>query len=158
MLLEKLILTKDGAEILRRRLVKLQREFAEISRIKTGTAENAGNLWHDNPAFDEISAKQRMLIYAMDKIKRQLEAAQIIDPSIVSERSKVAIGSTVDVSINKSKTKKIVISDPIVANPHKGLISYQSPLGAAVLGAKANEVRSYQADGKKFEVEIIAIR
>ena len=155
--MEKLILTKQGTEILRKRLAELQREFAEISRIKTETAENAGDLWHDNPAFDEIAAKQRMMIYEMDKIKRQLEAAEVIDPAVVRGRSKVAVGSTAEISINKGRPKKIILSDPVAANPARGLISYQSPLGSAILGAKVNELRSYQIGGKEFKVQIIGI-
>ena len=152
------LLTQEGQSLLRARLERLENELAEVSRGKMEAAETGGNLWHDNPAYEEIETKQRMLGHEIARIKNKLSSAEIINVEKRSAGKKIAIGSRVEIGFTDGGIKTIIIGDPETAAPELGIISYESPLGSALIGAKAGEKRTYSAGGKIVEATITAIK
>ena len=71
----------------------------------------------------------------------------------------VARGDLIKIKFNNSHIREIKIvtfSDEV--NPEKGLISTESPLGRALIGATVGEKRKYNVNGKEFEIEILEIQ
>jgi len=71
----------------------------------------------------------------------------------------VARGDLIKIKFNNSHIREIKIvafSDEV--NPEKGLISTESPLGKALIGATVGEKRKYNVNGKEFEIEILEIQ
>ncbi len=152
------IITEEGLEALKKRLIELEKELQEESKGKMEASELGGNAWHDNPAFDEIAAKQRMLIYEIDKTKERIRNAKMVPMDAKSsQNSRVALGSLVEIKINGRETKKVRIADFLLADPSHGVISYESPLSKALLGGKAGDIRSYTVSNRKMKVEILKV-
>lgn len=71
--------------------------------------------------------------------------------------SEVSIGSRVEVEFEDGRRRKIMICSPQEIDPTNGCISYESPLGSALLGAKPDESRTYQVDGRKITVKVRSV-
>ena len=149
---KKVLVTPQGLKILKEKLKKLEEEYAEVSRGKMEAAELGGNLWHDNPAFEEVEQKQRMLSFNIAELKETLAHAVVAGAEEQNTESAVRIGSAVEVERENGKITTFRIGDSAEADPAKGVISYESPLGGALLGAKEGETREYRAGSKTMKV------
>ncbi|MFA6365376.1 MAG: GreA/GreB family elongation factor [Candidatus Paceibacterota bacterium] len=150
---EQVFVTKKGLQILKEKVKKLEEEYAEVSRGKMLAAED-GNLWHDNPAYDEVEEKQRMLGFRIDEAKTALINAVVVEHEPLSVAKVVSIGSEVDVEFIGGKKSVYHIVGSAEADPSKGIISYMSPLGVALMGAKEGETREYKIREKVMSVII----
>jgi len=156
----KIFVTEEGLRALKEKLEKLEREYKEVTRGKTEAAETGGNQWHDNPAYDEIEQRQIILLNLIDKTK-----AAIVESSMVSNREKakdvsdtVEIGSVVEILLNNIKKITVRIGGAAESNPTEGVISYQSPLGGALIGIREGEEREYHIRGITSKVQLIKIK
>lgn len=157
---EKIFVTEEGLRTLKEKLEKLEQEYDEITRGKTEVAETGGNQWHDNPAYDEVERRQTMLLKLIDKTK-----TAIVESIMVPNREKaenvsdtVEIGSTVEILLNNTKQLTVRIGGVAESNPAEGIISYQSPLGKALMGAREGEEREYLVGKISSKVRLTKIK
>ncbi len=150
------LITKKGLEKARENLLELERKFKEVLSQKGEAAETGGNVWHDNPAFENLIEQERMISAKIDELKEIIRNAQIIEENINKET--VSIGSSVILFFEDGRKLEYKITDSIQSNPDKNLISYNSPLGSAILGAKRGESREFIAGNKKKKIKILEIR
>lgn len=157
---EKILVTKEGLRLLKEKLEKLEREYDEVTRGKTEAAETGGNQWHDNPAYDEVERRQIMFLKLIDKTKAAIAEAVIIPNH---EKAKgvldiVEIGSVVEILLNNTKQLTVRIGGSAESDPASGVISYQSPLGKALMGTRKGEKREYRVVGEKtMNVQVMKI-
>ena len=52
---------------------------------------------------------------------------------------------------------KFTIVDPEMSDPINGLISYDSPLGKAILGALPGDIRTYSIGEEKFQIKLVKV-
>ena len=76
---------------------------------------------------------------------------------IPDELNEVQIGSLVEVLFQDGEKMEFTLTDSETANPSKGLISYASPLGRAIRGARVGDTRMYSVEKVNFQVKIIKI-
>ncbi|HWC28403.1 MAG TPA: transcription elongation factor GreA [Solirubrobacteraceae bacterium] len=132
------LLTPEGLEKLKAELAVLQgdkrREVAQ--RIKE--AREFGDI-AENSEYDDAKNEQAMLEARIAQVEERLRSATVVDAKDVSTDS-VQVGSTVNVKEEDSgKTQKFTIVGPPEAKPPERL-SYESPVGKALLGHRRNEV------------------
>jgi transcription elongation factor GreB len=98
----------------------------------------------------EIDARAGYLVSLLNKI-------QIVDPGRQTG-TKVKFGATVTVvdDDGDEKTWRIYGADEV--DIEKGIISYVSPLGKALLGKEEGEAVKFSTPGGKRELEIVAVR
>lgn len=132
----KFILTEEG-------LAHLKNEYDELVRIKRAEvveriqrAREFGDL-AENSEYDAAKEEQSLLETRIAELEEVLHSSQLIARSSKSEF--VSIGSTVTVEID-SITDEFKIVGTMEADPAKRLISNESPVGAALLGAKIGDV------------------
>lgn len=73
----------------------------------------------------------------------------------------ITIGSRVTVCFSAGETRTFtftITSDPRAVAPDKGVISDQSPLGAALLGKSKGDIANFTAGGRPTSVEITSVR
>jgi len=90
-------------------------------------------------------------------LQKRLEAIQVVDPAQFVGPV-IRFGAWVDVEDEEGKevTYRIVGLDEIDAKA--GLISYQAPLGKALIGASVGDVVTVNAPGGARELEVLAVR
>jgi len=75
-----------------------------------------------------------------------------------SDLAEVRFGATVDVEDENGKKSSYLILGPDEASPSAGSISFQSPLGKALMKRKVGDVVSVVRPAGEIEIEIKAIR
>src|SRR3989339_850402 len=83
-----------------------------------------------------------------------LKSAIVIAPQ--KNNTKVQIGSTVEVETGK-KQKTFTILGSSETNPLKGIISYNSPIGSALLNKMAGDIVRIELKERQIEYKIIKI-
>jgi transcription elongation factor GreA len=133
-------LTPEGLRKLKKELDYLKKvKRKEIAKRLKETA-SFGDL-SENAAYQEAKEAQAFLEGKILELEEILQKAKVIKKK--KEGNKIQLGSLVSVSLNNQKLKFQIVG-PEEANPEKGKISYQSPLGKALLG---------KAVGAKIEVK-----
>ena len=147
------ILTPEGLEKLKQEIEHLsttrRREVAE--RIKE--AREFGDIT-ENSEYDDAKNEQAMLEARIAQVEERLRSATVVDAKDVST-DVVQVGSVVNVKDEASgKTQKFTIVGSPEAKPPERL-SYESPVGKAMLGHKRGETVSVQVPrgpARKFKI------
>jgi len=146
-------LTPEGLEKFKKELDELKDvKRKEIAR-RLKEAISFGDL-SENAAYHEAKEAQGFLE------GRILELEEIIRNAVVISGQKkkelVQIGSLVTLKIDGKKEKFQIIA-PEESNPFQGKISYQSPLGKAILNRKNSEKFEVSTPEGKKEYKILKI-
>jgi len=145
-------LTSEGLE-------KLKKELNYLKTVKR--REIAGRLRHtasfgdlsENFAYQQAKEDQAFLEGRILELKEIICQAKIIEKK---ENGKVQIGSMVLINSNGDK-EKFQIVEPEEANPQEGKISYQSPLGEALLGKSVGAKIKMKTPEGKIQYKILKI-
>ena len=135
---KKVILTHAGMEKMEQELIELKtvKRHEVAQKIKEARAQ--GDL-SENAEYDAAKEEQGTIEARIAELEITLRNAQVIDTD-ESSLDKVALGNTVvlyDSEFDENITYTIVGSTE--TDPMQGLISNESPVGAAVLGAAVGD-------------------
>jgi transcription elongation factor GreA len=147
-------LTQEAADRLTAELNELETvgRSEVVKKIESARAE--GDL-KENGGYHAAREEQGKLEARIRQLKALLESAEIGAP--LSAGDQVSPGMKVTVEI-MGKEMQFLLGSREIATGDLDVYSEQSPLGAAVMGAKIGESRSYTApNGKAITVKIIAI-
>lgn len=146
-------LTQEKFDELKAELDKLVKKVRpQAARETRQYAENGD--FSENAEYQIAKGRLRGINRKIDELQSQVNHAVII-PSPTNTRT-VQIGHTVTVSMDGvEKTYRIL--GPTEANPQGGIISYKSPLGAALLGHQAGGIVSLNLGGKSVQCIIHSI-
>ena len=148
-------LTKDGIEKLHgelKQLIEVDRKDI-IKKIKE--TREYGDL-SENAEYDAARAEQSMIEGRIEELEALLRKAKPIKEN-KSGNGKAALGSKVEVKVDGDDlTFQLVGSAE--SDPANGQISAESPLGMALLGAKAGDtVKVAIPDGGSIDYSIVAV-
>jgi transcription elongation factor GreA len=108
-----------------------------------------------NAEYDEAKSEQGFIEGRIAELERALAGAQIIDEAPSSEF--VGLGSRVTVRDDEGELEKYQIVGSMEADPKRGLISNESPVGRALLGKKPGESATVVAPGGSFELTVVEV-
>lgn len=140
---------------------ELKNELRELQRQLTGrVADKLSSVTTKDQAEDatyaEAIQERDMLRERIEKLEKMLTELKVIDP-INEQTEYVTLGSWVTVEMNGDKRKLRVVG-VTEANPTDSKISYESPLGQALVGAKIGEkVIVIGPDGKEQQACVISL-
>ena len=148
-------LTPEGAKKLQVELnqllnvdrAKVVQEVAEAA-AQGDRSENAEYIY-GKKKLREIDRRIRF-------ITKRLESAVVVKQELAAH-SEVRFGATVEVEDENGKQSRYLIVGPDEAAPAEGRISFQSPLGRALMKRKVGDVVSVQRPAGEIEIEIKAI-
>lgn len=108
----------------------------------------------ENTGYQYAKGRLRGINSAILNIENQLKNAVIIEPQ--KQTDTVQVGHKVTVECNeKQKTYQILGSTE--TNPRAGIISHNSPLGAALVGRSVGDIIKIKLADKEAEYKIIKI-
>jgi transcription elongation factor GreB len=149
-------LTKEGAKKLAEELsalasVERPRVVQEVSdaAAQGDRSENAEYIY-GKKRLREIDRRIRFL-------SKRLDSAVVVEQD-ESEHSDVRFGATVEVVDENEKRSVYSIVGPDEADPSAGRISFQSPLGRALMKRRVGDVVTVQRPAGEIDIEIVAIR
>ncbi len=148
--------------ITKERSEELKAELVELSSVKRKEiiesleyAKSLGDL-SENAEYQQAREAQAMLEDRINEINRILKDAEIVSKK---KGDTAGIGSSVSVKKKgDTKTKEYTLVGEGEADMALGKISYQSPLGEALFGAKKGELVTFKSPAGPIEYKIIDIQ
>lgn len=148
-------LTKEGLEKLKGELETLKTQGRTDIAEKIRVARGYGDL-SENSEYDEAKNEQAKIEARIIELEKMLENAVIIEEDINTDSVTVGVTVTVyDIDFEEEMTYKVV--GPAEADPMNGLISDDSPVGKALLGAKVDDIVIAEAPVGEIKFKIISI-
>ena len=130
--------TPQGFKALQDELDYLVNVRVEENKKDISTARAFGDL-SENSEYDEAKAEQGKIHTRISELREMIANAKVIDESQIDE-SVVSVGSTVVIfNITRNKEFKYQIVGSYETDPVNGKISDSSPIGVAILGARAGD-------------------
>jgi len=147
---EKLPMLAEGYEKLVAELKALREERPRIvDAIEEARAH--GDL-SENAEYHAAKERQGQVEASIGDLEDKVSRAQIIDPTTLSG-DKVVFGATVTLLDDDDKPVRYQIVGPYEADAKVGRISYNSPLGRALIGRRVDdEIEVTVPSGDKFYV------
>jgi transcription elongation factor GreA len=133
---EKLPMLAEGYSKLNDELKRLKAERPQIvDAIEEARAH--GDL-SENAEYHAAKERQGQIEASIADIEDQLSRAMVIDPTTLSG-DKVVFGATVTLKDEDGKTVKYQLVGQVEADANQGRISFNSPLGRALIGRRVGE-------------------
>ncbi len=147
-------MTSAGLEELKKELEELKTTGRDDIAEKIRIARSYGDL-SENSEYDEAKSEQAKIEARINELEYQIQNAVIQD---ITDRNAVNLGSVVTIKNREGgslATYKIV--GFAQSNPAEGLISDESPIGKALMGAKKGENIDVEAPVGVLKFEIVEI-
>jgi transcription elongation factor GreA len=151
------LITQEGLERLREELEYMttvkRREVAE--RIKE--AREFGDIM-ENSEYDDAKNEQALVEQRIAQLEERVRRATVVDQKQVDTET-VGVGVRVHVKDQKSgDSKKFQIVGSAEADPAENKLSYESPIGKALVGHKRGDVVTVEVPrGPKRKLKITKI-
>ena len=153
---KKVLLTNEGLQRLQDELDNLKNVRRKENTEALKVAKSFGDL-SENSEYDEAKNEQAEIEARIAEIEGMLKNVEIIDEDGIGT-DVVSAGTKVNVKdLEDGEVAEYLIVGSTEADPMKGKISDESPLGSALLGHKEGEVVIVEAPMGKIEYEIISI-
>lgn len=149
-------MTPRGYAALRAELMRLKSMRPELSRA-IEIARGHGDL-SENGDYDAAKNKSGMVEAKIRDIEAKLSMADIIDPRKIGEPDRVVFGVTVEIEdIDSGEKRRLSIVGADESDIDRGWISFESPLGKALIGKPSGDVIKVNLPGGVREYEILEI-
>lgn len=149
-------MTPRGYSLLKEELRKLKAlrpqnaKALELARAHGDLSENAD--------YDAAKNKLGLTEARIRDVEGALAEAQVIDPVMISDPQKVVFGSSVRVAEAESgEERTLSIYGTEESDAAKGWISFESPLGRALIGKEAGDTVTVRLPAGSREYEILEI-
>ena len=148
-------LTQAGLEKLNGELEFLRTQGRTDIAEKIRVARGYGDL-SENSEYDEAKNEQAKMEARIIELEKMLENVQIIEQATNTDVVSVGVRVTVlDIDFEEEITYKVV--GPAEADPMNGLISDDSPVGKALVGAKVGDEVVAEAPAGEIRFKVLSI-
>lgn len=142
------LVTAAMVEIKKKEIESLEKEELPAVAVEISVAREKGDL-KENAEYHSAKEKQHYLNQKLTSLKNEMDRAVIFDittltTAMVSFGTEVVLHNELE---NKDETYSIF--GPWESNPDKGIISYLSPFGDAILDAKVGETKDFTVNGTR---------
>ena len=153
---KKNIMTKEGLAKFEAELNDLRTNKRKEIAQKIKEAREQGDL-SENAEYDAAKDEQRDVEARIEELENLLKNVEVSDDNDADPNT-VSVGRTVrlyDIEMDEEVTYSIVGTSEV--NSLEGKISSESPVGAALIGARENEVIMVDTPAGPFEYKVLEI-
>lgn len=147
--------SSEGLEKLKTELEEREGKIRGDIAKRILEAKELGDL-SENAEYAEAREQQAINEGRIEEIREILRSSVVVVDH-PSTRGGIAVGSEVSVQVNKNE-KKLVIVGPTESNPVAGFISYESPIGAALLGKKKGDEIEVITPAGKVRYKVLGVK
>jgi transcription elongation factor GreA len=149
-------LTPEGLEKIQNELAHLKGPERDAISQRLRSAIQMGDL-SENADYIKAKEDQGFLEGRIKELEYTLKNVTIIDKANI-DTSKVNIGSTITVQEGDFETETWFLVGPKEASPRAGKISYESPIGKALIGRSVGDnVNVILPNGNSISLKILKI-
>ena len=153
---EKIVLTRDGQQKLMDELVQLETVERPNVKKEIEIAKGFGDL-SENAEYSAAREHQARVEGRIQELKQMLEHAEIVEDDAAGS-DVAAIGCFVrvfDMEYEEEDTYKLVGATE--ADPKQLFVSNESPIGAALIGARVGDIVEVETPGGLIKLKILEI-
>jgi transcription elongation factor GreA len=147
-------LTPEGEEKLKAELEELKGPRREELSARLRSAIQMGDL-SENADYHKAKEDQGFLEGRIQEIDAILRNSVIIEKT--KSTGVVSIGSQVTIQEEGFDPEEYHLVGPTEADPRKGRISYESPIGRALMDKKVGDTAEAETPGGKIKFKIIKV-
>ena len=155
-MVDDIFLTKEGKLKLEKELNELKGPIRAELAAKLRSAIEMGDL-SENADYKKAKEDQGFIEGKIQELEDTLKHVKIIDEKSISS-DKVQIGSSVIIKEEGYPEENIHIVGSKEADPKNGKLSYESPIGSALLKHKVGDIVRIQTPTGKVNFKIIDIK
>jgi transcription elongation factor GreA len=149
-------ITKQGYEAVLAELDHLIKVEREEIKVAISEARELGDL-KENAEYHSAKEKQSMIEGRVSQLQGVMATAQVIDTAKLNS-DRVVFGAFVTLNdVEKDQTVRYQIVGDIESNFSKGKVSFQSPLGRALIGKEEGDTVIVKAPKGDIEYEVESI-
>ena len=153
---KEVVLTYEGLKAREEELEYLKtqkrKEISEKIKVALGFGDLSENAEYDEAKNEQAEVEMRIL-----KLEKMLKNARVIDDENISTDS-VALGCKVKVlDIDFDEEAEYYVVGSTEADPNKNKLSDESPVGKAIMGAKAGDTVTVESPNGEFKMKILEI-
>jgi transcription elongation factor GreA len=151
-------MTPRGYAAMREELHRLKAMRPELANA-IEVARGHGDL-SENGDYDAAKERSGMVEAKIRDFEAKLATAEVIDPRKVTDLNRVVFGVTVNLEeVETGEQRKITIVGADESDVDKGLISFESPIGKALIGKEQGDIARVKLPGgmKDYEVSEITV-
>lgn len=160
---EVIYVTPAGLEQLQARLREQRRRHEDLCEQRAVAHELSGDGWHDNPHFNYLQQMEANSTWKIRELEALIARARIVE--IEEGRRpihRIRLGSVVSLAIydmdrSEDREQTLEIVGHQETDPARGRVSYDSPLGRALLGHRAGDVFEVALPDGRLEVEVVEL-
>lgn len=150
---KEMVITKEGLEKIKEELKQLKEKDRKevIERIKS--AKELGDL-SENAEYDEAKNAQAFVEGRIQELEDMVKHAKVVEGA---GGRKISMGSAITVECDGEKDEYKIVG-PTESDPFSGKISYDSPIGRAMMDREIGEVVAVETPGGAMKCKILAVR
>ena len=151
------VTTPAGRRRLDERLREAERRYGAVVADNPEAAESGDtSVWHDNFAYEENQRQMHQWARRVRDLRALLARLEVVSPPLHPTRA--ALGCAVTLADARTDAEqRLVLAGFEDGDPAAGRVSYTSPLGGALLGARVGDVLAVRVGGAEREVTVLAI-
>jgi len=149
-------LTKEGIAKLKTELEELKGPMRQELAAKLKSAIEMGDL-SENADYKKAKEDQGFIEGRIQELEQTLKRAKVIQKNINSNEL-VQIGSTVVVKEEDFPEEEFQIVGSKETDPNSGKISYESPIGRALLNHKVGDIVRVKTPAGGINFKIISVK
>jgi transcription elongation factor GreA len=149
-------LTAEGAKKLKEELENLKGPARDDLSRRLRTAIQQGDL-SENADYIQAKEEQGFLEGRIIELENILRNAQIIE-ELQTDKSIVSIGDTITIQEGNYEPETYFLVGRKEADPSKGRISHESPIGQAILGHRVGDTVTAQVPSGSIYLKILEIK
>ncbi|MEE0970376.1 MAG: transcription elongation factor GreA [Clostridia bacterium] len=153
---KQMLYTQDGLKELTDELSYLKNTKRQENLEAIAVARSFGDL-SENAEYDAARNEQAQIEARIKELEDMIANAVVVDEATI-DAGVVSMGSLVKVLVKETNTEKeYSIVAPNQVAPMQGLISDQSPVGKALIGARAGDNVSFDVPSGTIHLEVLEV-
>ena len=145
---------KEDFEELENSIAEIRERILLYQKEKGLSTTQSSETWHDNYGFEESERQIKRLYGQLQEIMEIKINSEIIEPA---NNNKAGIGKTVKIKNLETGEEKEIFIGSYMALKNKNSVSYESPLGKILLGAKKGKIKKGIINKKSVILKIVDI-
>lgn len=153
---KQMLYTQEGLKELTDELNYLKNTKRQENLEAIAVAKSFGDL-SENAEYDAARNEQAQIEAKIKELEEMIANAVVVDEATI-DAGVVSMGSLVKVLLTETNTEKeYSIVAPNQVSPMQGLISDQSPVGKALIGARAGDEVAFEAPNGTMHLKVVEV-
>lgn len=154
---QEFLFTPGGLSRLDQRIRAARAAYQEVVDDNPAALEAGDNSgWHDNFAFEENQRQMHQFARRVRDLELLRQRARLAP--LLASSDRVRVGTTVHFQFeDEDHARACWIAGYNDGDPERGRVSYNSPLGRALLGAEAGETREVLLTERRRVIQVLEV-